>query len=44
MNNYIKFIEELFKRGTITNKVYLDAIKKVKVKWLHIFYCLSYLF
>ncbi len=32
MNNYIKFIEELLKRGTITNKVYLDAIKKVKVK------------
>lgn len=32
MNNYIRFIEELFKRGTISEKVYLEAIKKVKVK------------
>lgn len=38
--NYLKFVEELFKRGVISEEVYLKTIKETKEvkKWFYLLY------
>ena len=38
--DYLKFVEELFKRGVISEEVYLKTIKEMKEvkKWFYLLY------